>query len=61
MQALRYSGAIQSLMDELIGGSITYRCLFRSLILKSPSIVFQVFRTRAKIRQQLRQDDPVQA
>jgi len=35
------------LLDDLIRGSLTYNSLFMNLMLRSPSILLQVFRNRA--------------
>jgi flavin-dependent dehydrogenase len=43
LQAVRYSGAVQDLLDRLLCGRETYESLFRNLALRSPQILLQVF------------------
>jgi flavin-dependent dehydrogenase len=50
LQAVRYSGTVQGLLDDLIRGSLTYNSLFRNLVYRSPNILLQVFRNKAALR-----------
>lgn len=50
LQSLRYSGTVQTLLDNLISGHITYKSLFVNLVLRSPWILLQVFRNRSLVR-----------
>ena len=47
LQSVRYSGTVRGLLDDLIRGSLTYNSLFMNLMLRSPSILLQIFRNRA--------------
>lgn len=52
LQCVRYSGAIQAQLDDLICGGLSYRSLFRSLLFRSPYILLEVIRNRkARTRQ----------
>lgn len=46
LQCVRYSGAVQVLLDDLICGRLSYRSLFRSFLLRSPYILLEVLRNR---------------
>jgi flavin-dependent dehydrogenase len=48
LQTVRYSTTVQSLLDSLIAGDISYKSLFRNLVFRGPSIILQCFRKRAK-------------
>jgi flavin-dependent dehydrogenase len=50
LQAVRYSQTVQKLLDMLLCGSISYKSLFRNLVFRSPSILLQVFRNKARYR-----------
>jgi flavin-dependent dehydrogenase len=50
LQTVRYSGSVQGLLDDLLCGEIGYRLLFQNLLLRSPNILLQVFRNRARSR-----------
>ncbi|MBN1569491.1 MAG: NAD(P)/FAD-dependent oxidoreductase [Acidobacteria bacterium] len=49
LQAVRHSRTARELLDNLICGSISYRSLFRSLVLRSPQILTQAFSHRLAI------------
>jgi flavin-dependent dehydrogenase len=44
LQAIRYSGVIQTLLDNLISGNISYKTLLRNLVFRSPQILAQAVR-----------------
>jgi flavin-dependent dehydrogenase len=48
LQAVRHSRTVQKLLDDLICGNISYRSLLRSLALRSPEILIQAFRHKAR-------------
>jgi flavin-dependent dehydrogenase len=52
LQSVRYSPTVQVLLDDLICGSITYRALFRNLVFRSPSILLEAFRNKARYKMQ---------
>ncbi len=51
LQAVRHSRTARDLLDNLICGNISYRSLFRSLVLRSPQILTQAFRHKARQRE----------
>jgi flavin-dependent dehydrogenase len=44
LQAVRYSRIIQKMLDDLVCGTINYRTVFWTLVLRSPQILGQAFR-----------------
>jgi len=48
LQAVRHSELVRTLLDELLSGRISYNSLFRNLFLRSPQIIFQAFRDKAR-------------
>ncbi len=46
LQAVRYSGVIQMLLDNLISGNISYKVLLRNLVFRSPQILAQALRRK---------------
>jgi flavin-dependent dehydrogenase len=52
LQTVRYSETARGLLDSLIAGHITCNSLFRNLVLRSPSILLQAFRNKARNRMQ---------
>jgi flavin-dependent dehydrogenase len=56
LQTIRHCGSVQGLLDDLIAGNITYTSLFRNLVFRSPSILLQAFRNKARYRMKDRTD-----
>jgi flavin-dependent dehydrogenase len=46
LQCVRHSHKVQELLDDLICGSISYKALFRHLVLRCPQILIQAARNR---------------
>jgi flavin-dependent dehydrogenase len=53
LQSVRHSHTVRGLLDDLIGGDLTYYSMFRNLVFRSPSILLQIFRDKAAMRKNI--------